>query len=57
MRRALPLVIGLLMLFWLPESLQFLVQQGNAAKTRDRIGRWLKRIAPAVRTDARRSSC
>lgn len=48
----LPLVIGLSMLFWLPESLQFLVQQGNAAKTRDRIGRWLKRIAPAVHMDS-----
>src|SRR5439155_27361586 len=47
---ALPLVIGLTMLFWLPESLQFLVQQGQPAKTRGRISRWLKRIAPAMQT-------
>jgi len=45
---ALPLAIGLTMLVWLPESLQFLVQQGRREKTRERIGRWLKRIAPEL---------
>jgi AAHS family 4-hydroxybenzoate transporter-like MFS transporter len=33
---------------WLPESLQFLVQQGRPEATRVRIGRWLKRIAPGL---------
>jgi AAHS family 4-hydroxybenzoate transporter-like MFS transporter len=47
----LPLLIGLTMLFWLPESLQFLVQQGRTEKTRGRIGRWLKLIAPGTRLD------
>jgi AAHS family 4-hydroxybenzoate transporter-like MFS transporter len=47
----LPLFIGLTMLFWLPESLQFLVQQGRPEKTRGRIGRWLKLIAPDRRID------
>jgi len=46
---ALPLVIGLTMLVWLPESLQFLVQRGRPERTRERIGRWLKRIAPSAR--------
>ena len=45
---ALPLVIGFSMLIWLPESLQFLVQQGRPKESRDRIGRWLKRIAPGM---------
>jgi len=45
---ALPLAIGLTMLVWLPESLQFLVQQGRGEKTRERIGRWLKRIAAGL---------
>jgi AAHS family 4-hydroxybenzoate transporter-like MFS transporter len=44
---ALPLVIGLSMLLWLPESLQFLVQQGRP-EARAKIGRWLKRIAPGL---------
>jgi AAHS family 4-hydroxybenzoate transporter-like MFS transporter len=45
---ALPLVIGLSMLVWLPESLQFLAQQGRTEVTRQKIGRWLKRIAPEL---------
>jgi AAHS family 4-hydroxybenzoate transporter-like MFS transporter len=45
---ALPLVIGLSMLLWLPESLQFLVQKGRPKETRAQIGRWLKRIAPGL---------
>jgi AAHS family 4-hydroxybenzoate transporter-like MFS transporter len=45
---ALPLVIGLSMLVWLPESLQFLTQLGRPEETRAKIGRWLKRIAPGL---------
>jgi len=45
---ALPLIIGLMMLAWLPESLQFLVQQGKPRAARDRIVRCLKRISPSV---------
>ncbi len=40
-----PLVIGLLMLFWLPESLQFLALYG---KDPEKLARWLKRVNPAV---------
>ena len=40
---AIPLVIGILMIFALPESLQFLALRGTANA---KIGRWLKRIAP-----------
>lgn len=45
----LPLLIGAVMLFALPESLQFL-----ALKSRDpaKIGRWLRRIDPQVPADA-----
>jgi len=42
----LPLMIGLCMLLWLPESLQFLVQQKQSDSTRRRIAHWLRRIAP-----------
>ena len=38
---AVPLVIAVLMIFLLPESLQFLVQKG---KDLDKVQRWLKRI-------------
>ena len=40
-----PLVIALAMLFWLPESLQFMVLRG---KNRENVGEWLQRIDPAV---------
>jgi MFS transporter, AAHS family, 4-hydroxybenzoate transporter len=40
-----PLVIGLLMFVSLPESLQFLTLRKRSA---DKIGRWLKRVAPSV---------
>ena len=46
---AIPLVIGIMMLLWLPESLQFLVLRGNASA---KISAWLKRIDNTVRTDA-----
>ncbi|MBV8903393.1 MAG: MFS transporter [Acidobacteriia bacterium] len=42
---AVPLVIGLAMLLWLPESLQFLALHG---KDPEKLGRWLKRVDPAV---------
>ncbi|MFC5474579.1 MFS transporter [Paraherbaspirillum soli] len=45
---AVPLVIGLLMLFWLPESMQFLVLRG---KKLEQVGRWLRRIDPNVAVD------
>ncbi|MDC8759799.1 MFS transporter [Janthinobacterium fluminis] len=38
-----PLVIGILMFFLLPESMQFLVLR---KKNLDKVARWLKRIAP-----------
>ena len=42
---AVPLVIGLFMLFLLPESLQYLALHG---KNREKLARWLKRLDPAV---------
>eukprot|EP01030_Chromulinospumella_sphaerica_P033954 gene33954-34904_t len=41
---ALPLMIGLLMLWMLPESMQFVVLSG---KRIERVGHWLRRIDPA----------
>jgi AAHS family 4-hydroxybenzoate transporter-like MFS transporter len=40
-----PLAIAVLMFFWLPESLQFLVVRRRSL---DRVGRWLKQIDPRV---------
>ena len=40
---AIPLIIGIVMIFALPESLQFLALRGNA---NHKIARWLKRISP-----------
>lgn len=48
---AVPLVIGLIMIFALPESLQFLVLH---RKNLENAARWLKRIAPEVSSDADR---
>ncbi len=46
---AIPVVIGLLMLFLLPESLQFLaLRENNSGK----IAKWLKRIDPSVTATA-----
>jgi AAHS family 4-hydroxybenzoate transporter-like MFS transporter len=39
-----PLIVGILMLFWLPESLQFLVVRRKFA----RISAWLRRVEPAL---------
>ncbi|QRX81465.1 aromatic acid/H+ symport family MFS transporter [Glaciimonas sp. PAMC28666] len=44
-----PLVIGALMIFLLPESMQFLVLRG---KKLDQVGKWLRRIDPNVVIDA-----
>ena len=41
----IPLVVGILMLFWLPESLQFLVVRKKFA----RIAAWIRRVEPARR--------
>jgi MFS transporter, AAHS family, 4-hydroxybenzoate transporter len=46
---AIPLVIGILMLIWLPESIQFLVLRGGRSA---RVAKWIKRIDPGVRLDA-----
>jgi AAHS family 4-hydroxybenzoate transporter-like MFS transporter len=43
-----PLAVGVLMIFWLPESLQFLAVRGKFRK----LGEWLKRIDPSVPVDA-----
>ncbi len=45
---AVPLVISVLMLFLLPESLQFMVLRG---KNLSRAAGWLKRIDPSVQAD------
>src|SRR5262249_46029381 len=45
---ALPLLIGLLMLWALPESLQFLALRGKDAV---KLGQWVKRIDPRAATD------
>src|SRR6185437_13355532 len=42
---AVPLVIGLLMLFLLPESLQFLALHG---RDRDKLVNWIRRIHPGA---------
>lgn len=47
---AIPLVIGILMFFLLPESLQFLVLRGNAS---EKVARWVKRIDRTAPVDAR----
>src|SRR5262249_36796890 len=44
-----PLVIGTLMFFLLPESLQFLALRSNAGAT---LARWIKRIDPTAQVDA-----
>ncbi len=41
---AIPLLIGILMIFWLPESLQFLAARGQFGK----VGRWLRRVDPSA---------
>jgi MFS transporter, AAHS family, 4-hydroxybenzoate transporter len=46
---AIPLVIGTLMFFWLPESLQFMVLHGKPAP---KIAAWIKRINKDALVDA-----
>ncbi|HEX7076710.1 MAG TPA: MFS transporter [Hyphomicrobiaceae bacterium] len=43
----IPLIVGILMIFWLPESLQFLVVRRKLAN----VARWLKRIDPSIRVE------
>jgi AAHS family 4-hydroxybenzoate transporter-like MFS transporter len=54
---ATPLLIGVLMFFWLPESLQFMVLKGKAerGKSRERLAHWVKRMDPraAANSDTR----
>ncbi|AIY40438.1 4-hydroxybenzoate transporter [Collimonas arenae] len=45
---AVPLVIGVLMFFLLPESMQFLVLRG---KRLEQVGKWLRRIDPTMVVD------
>jgi MFS transporter, AAHS family, 4-hydroxybenzoate transporter len=44
----IPLAIGVVMIFWLPESLQFLVLRGGKA---EKIATWLRRIDRTARID------
>src|SRR5881396_2290106 len=46
---AIPLVIGLLMFFWLPESLQFLALRAGRS---EKLRAWLKRIDKTAAADA-----
>jgi MFS transporter, AAHS family, 4-hydroxybenzoate transporter len=46
---AVPLVIALLMIWGLPESLQFLAVSG---RNRETLARWLKKLDPTLRIDA-----
>ncbi|MFJ3048021.1 MFS transporter [Herbaspirillum chlorophenolicum] len=46
---AVPLLLGIAMLFWLPESIQFLVLRRRPV---DKIARWLNKLAPALAIDA-----
>ena len=41
---SIPLVVGILMIFWLPESLQFSVVH----KKFDKIGRWVRSVDPSA---------
>jgi MFS transporter, AAHS family, 4-hydroxybenzoate transporter len=43
---ATPLIVGVLMAMWLPESLQFLAVNGRTVE----VGKWLRRIDPATPT-------
>jgi AAHS family 4-hydroxybenzoate transporter-like MFS transporter len=45
---AIPLVIGIMMFFLLPESLQFMVLRG---KNLSNVAKWLKRIDPSIEAD------
>jgi AAHS family 4-hydroxybenzoate transporter-like MFS transporter len=44
-----PLVIAAMMLFWLPESLQFMVVR---SRNLEKVGRWLRRIDPTLSVGA-----
>lgn len=47
---AVPLVLGLVMLVWLPESIQFLVLH---RRPRAQVARWLRKLDPAIVIDER----
>ena len=46
---AIPLVIGIAMLIWLPESLQFMALRGKSPKA---LARWLNQVDPGVNASA-----
>jgi AAHS family 4-hydroxybenzoate transporter-like MFS transporter len=46
---SVPLVIALLMYFWLPESMQFMVLRN---KSKEKLREWLKHIDPTISTSA-----
>ncbi len=46
---AIPLVIGIMMFVWLPESLQFLVLRGHSS---GKVAKWINRIDKTARVDA-----
>jgi AAHS family 4-hydroxybenzoate transporter-like MFS transporter len=46
---AVPLVIALLMIWGMPESLQFLAVSG---RNREELSRWLRKLDPTIRVDA-----
>lgn len=41
----IPMLVSILMFFWLPESLEFLILRG---KRTDRVARWLRQIDPTL---------
>lgn len=45
----IPLIVSMLMFFWLPESLEFLVLK---RKSKEQIARWLSKLAPALKLDS-----
>ncbi|TWC66460.1 MFS transporter [Herbaspirillum sp. SJZ099] len=45
---AVPLLLGIAMLFWLPESIQFLVLR---RRPREKAVRWLKKLDPSIALD------
>jgi AAHS family 4-hydroxybenzoate transporter-like MFS transporter len=46
---AIPLLVAVLMFFWLPESLQFLVVRG---KDRTTVAKWLQRMNPSAKVNS-----
>jgi len=47
-----PLAIGVMMVQWLPESLQYLVLKGDPQTRHQRLARWLGKLAPQLQVNA-----